>query len=229
MTKKFVPVCLAFVLCAAFLLGVGSVSAQPPLPNKDFKPLKPQLPQPSQGAEQSGLGSPGREIPAWKARLELARLLSFSKKYEQSIAQYQKVIKQKPDLLQARTELARVLFWAGEKEKALVELDKISVDQAGAEAKLLKADLLAGDKKYPQAVKLYRAYLKDQPRDLSARFRLAQALSWSGLYKPAIKEYLAILKEKPEDVQVRRHYAFVLSWDGKFEEAARQLEMTLKD
>jgi tetratricopeptide (TPR) repeat protein len=183
----------------------------------------------STGPKEAGLGGEGDEIPAWRARWELARLLSYTKRYGESLKQYRKLLAEKPGLSEARAEMAKVLYWAGRKTEALKELEQLPGGRASAETKLLKADLMAADKRYPEAINLYRQYLKDKPDDLAARFRLAQVLSWSGKYPLALEEYEAILSQKPDDVQVRRHYAFVLSWAGQFEKAAKELEKTLKD
>lgn len=181
------------------------------------------------GTKDGNLTREGDEIPAWRARWELARLLSYTKRYVESLQQYRKLLAEKPDLSEARAEMAKVLYWSGHKAEALKALEALSNGQITSEAKLLKADLLAGDKKYKEAIKLYREYLKVKPGDLEARFRLAQVLSWDKQYPPALKEFEAILSQKPEDMQVRRHYAFVLSWDGQFEKAAEELKRTLKD
>jgi tetratricopeptide (TPR) repeat protein len=184
---------------------------------------------PAFGPKEAGMESQGDEIPAWRARWELARLLSYTKRYDESLQQYRKLLAEKPGHSQARTEMAKVLFWAGHKSEALKELEQLPGGQASPETKLLKADLMAADKRYPEAIELYRQYLKDKPDDLGARFRLAQVLSWSGQYPPALKEYEIILSQKPDDMQVRRHYAFVLSWAGQFEKAAKELKKTLND
>ncbi len=184
---------------------------------------------PAAGPKEAGLTAEGDEIPAWRARWELARLLSYTKRFDESLKEYRKLLGEKPDLAEARTEMAKVLYWAGHKAEALKTLEQLSGGQTTPETKLLKADLLASDKRYPEAIQLYREYLKGKPADLAVRFRLAQVLSWSGQYPPALQEYETILSQKPDDVQVRRHYAFVLSWAGEFGRAAKELKRTLKE
>lgn len=67
-------------------------------------------------------------IPDWQARLELARILSYMKRYDESIAEYEQVLKEKPDLLAAKAELARVLFWSGQTDKAFKMLRPIPLE-----------------------------------------------------------------------------------------------------
>lgn len=222
----FLPAICALALTMALPWPAGA--GQPAGPPTAVA-AQPDLPAPSRDAAQAELGQPGEEIPAWKARWELARLLSYTKQLDRSAAEYEKLLATRPDLWEARAELAKVLFWAGKRSEALATLEKLPPDKAGDASRLLMADLLAADKSYDRAAALYRAHLKDKPGDLAARFRLAQVLSWAGDYPGSLEQYRLILKERPADIQVRRHYAFVLSWAGRFDEAARELEQTLKD
>ncbi|KMY67648.1 hypothetical protein AAU61_06995 [Desulfocarbo indianensis] len=222
---------LGILVAAALLSLPPAIWAQPRPETGPPEGLagKPELTAPAAGPKEAGMTAEGDEIPGWRARWELARLLSYAKRYDDSLAQYRKLLAEKPRLDQARAEMAKVLYWAGQPGEALAALEQMPAGQASPEAKLLKADLLAADKRYPQALELYRAYLDDKPDDLAARFRLAQALSWTGQYPAALKEYEIILAKQPDDVQVRRYYAFVLSWAGQFARAASELEKTLKD
>jgi tetratricopeptide (TPR) repeat protein len=217
-----VVLALALDLCAGNP-AVGSDKDRPAMQNE------PERIMPSAGPGQAGINDEGNDIPAWRARWELAKLLSYTKRFDESLKQYRKLLAEKPGLDEARAEMAKVLYWAGRKSEALMNLEQLSGGQASSEIKLLKADLLAADKRYPEAIQLYRGYLEEKPGDLAVRFRLAQVLSWAGQYPPALKEYETILAQKPDDVQVRRHYGLVLSWAGQFEKAAKELKMTLKD
>jgi len=81
------------------------------------------IPPSIQGASPSGPKlikvapvKPGEEIPDWVARWELARVLSYAKRYDESITEYEKVLKEKPDLTEAKLEMAKVLFWKGDQK-----------------------------------------------------------------------------------------------------------------
>lgn len=169
------------------------------------------------------------EIPDWQARLELARLLSYTKRYDESIAQYRKLISEKPDLTTARIELARVLFWKGETGEAEKMLDSMPWDALSPEARIDMADIYVVRKEYDTAVKIYTDHLQADPKDHPVRLKLAQVLSWQEKYKPSLEQYELILRHNPEDIQVRRKYAQVLIWDGQFDKAIAQLEQTLRD
>ncbi|MBU1053544.1 MAG: tetratricopeptide repeat protein [Proteobacteria bacterium] len=167
-------------------------------------------------------------IPDWQARWELARVLSYVKRYNESIAEYRKVLKEKPDLYEARSELANVLVWHGKQDEAIKELHLIPIDKTDDKTQLLIADLLVQQKDYKKAGYLYRSYLKKNPHDHKARIKLARILSWTKQYQESLDEYKIILADIPNDIQVRRQYAFVLVWAGKPEDAADELRKTLK-
>jgi tetratricopeptide (TPR) repeat protein len=169
----------------------------------------------------------GEEIPDWLARWELARVLSYVKRYDESIAEYEKVLKEKPDLTEARIEMAKVLFWKGDQKTAARILEQVPPKDMTGETQVLMADLLVARKDYAKAEPLYRSYLDTHPQDQAVRLKLADMLSWQKKYDASLAEYRNILKTRPDDIQVRRRYAFVLIWAGKHAEAAAELKKTL--
>lgn len=169
----------------------------------------------------------GEEIPDWVARLELARVLSYVKRYDESIAEYEKVLKEKPDLAEAKVEMAKVLFWKGDQQAAVRILEQLPPKDITGDTKVLMADLLVAQKDYVKAEPLYKAYLESHPEDQAVRLKLAEMLSWQKKYDASLAEFRKILKARPDDIQVRRRYAFVLIWAGKHSEAAAELKKTL--
>ncbi|MCE5280679.1 MAG: tetratricopeptide repeat protein [Deltaproteobacteria bacterium] len=168
------------------------------------------------------------EIPAWQARLELARTLMILKRYEESLAEFRKVLKVKPDLTAARIEMAKVLYWTGRPREALAELSAVPAGLLGDPEMLLLADLYRIEKRYEEARPLYTGYLKGHPDDQAARLRLAEMLSWMKQYEASLAEYEKILAARPDDIQVRRRYAQVLIWASRYDEAVRELRKTLR-
>lgn len=195
-------------------------AAAPALPEETAPaPIKPVQPAPESIQE---------EIPDWKARWELARLLSYAKRYDESLAEYKAVVEQKPDLWEASVEMAQVMFWSGRQAEASEILEKIPPEHVDESAKLLMADLYVAQKSFGKAEPIYRAYLEAHPQDLEVGIKLADLLSWSKRYEEAIAQYQKILEARPDDVQLRRKYAYVLIWAGRQSEAAVELRKTLK-
>lgn len=169
------------------------------------------------------------EIPEWQARLELARLLGYTGRYQESVEQYRQVIQEKPDLMEARLELARVLYWKGDTLEAEEMFASVPDEDLSPKARLEMADIYVARQEYDSAVKIYQDHLHKNPGDEEVRFKLAQVLSWQGDYEASISQYRRVLQDRPQDVQVRRKYAQVLIWAERFDEAISQLEKTLED
>lgn len=169
----------------------------------------------------------GEAVPDWQARLELARLLSYMKRYDESLAEYEKVLREKPDSVEARAEMGQVLFWSDKRNEALKTLELVPLEKMDDQTRTVLADLYGAQKKYDQAEALYRAYLDKHPEDWGTRLKLADLLSWSKRYRESLTQYEIILQARPDDLQVRRKYALVLSWAGRKAEAVKELRRTL--
>lgn len=170
---------------------------------------------------------PADEVPDWMARLEMARLLSYTERYEESLGAYRKVLEERPDLHEARVEAARVAGWAGRTEAAEEFLKGIPADQRPAESLLLLARAHITREEYAKARPMLLEYLQAHPDDMQARLLLAEMLSWMSKYDDSLAQFERILDARPDDIHVRRKYGFVLGWDGQRDKAIRQLERTL--
>ncbi len=169
----------------------------------------------------------GTEIPDWQARLELARLLSYTQRYDESIEEYKKVLHAKPDLPEARTEMARVLYWSGRTEEAFDLFRDIPQDRLPEEDRLVLADLYLSNEEYGKAETIYREHLAKNPGDLPVKHKMAQLLSWTEKYDESLRLYADILRSRPDDIQIRREYAYVLIWSGRHTEAIAELQKSL--
>jgi len=188
-------------------------------PETGVAPIQPVQPAPESLQE---------EIPDWKARWELARLLSYVKRYEESLVEYERVLEEKPDLWEAKVELAQVLYWSGRQSEASRTLEAIPAGHMDERARLLMADLYVARKAYDKAEPIFRDHLKAHPEDYRAAVKLADVLSWTRRYEEAILLYKEVLNARPDDIQIRRKYAYVLIWAGRQWEAAAELRKTLK-
>ena len=171
--------------------------------------------------------TPSEVIPDWVARWELARCLTILKRYDEAIADYQILLKEKPELHKARLECAQALIWSDKKTEADALLEKIDASQFTLPEQGALADLYVILKKYALAAPLYRAVLAATPEDHKTRLKLAEMLSWEKKYAESLTEYTTLLKALPEDQQIRRKYALVLIWNGQHEAAIPELRKTL--
>lgn len=179
----------------------------------------------TQAANQNGEGD---EISDWQARLELARVLSYLKRYDESLQEYQQLIQAHPEAVEARIEMAKVLFYQNRTDEALAEFSKIPSQKINDATWVLIADIYRQMKQYQEAERIYSQYLNKKPQDDKVRLKLAELLSWQKRYNESIHHYQIILSHRPNDIQVRRRYAQVLTWMGQDEEAVEEWRKTLK-
>ena len=168
------------------------------------------------------------EVPDWVARWELARTLAYAKRYDQSVAEYRKLLKEKPGLVKAQIEMAKILVAQKKNQEALAALQGVDAGQLDTDSLLAMADMCRDRKSYDKAAPYYRSYLAKRPDDHRARLRYAEMLSWEKHYDESLSEYRVILAALPDDMQVRRKYAMVLSWAKRYNEAAEELRRTLR-
>lgn len=211
-----------------FLSVAGSVIAQP------AESLLPILPQPEPPKSMPVVQRPpprplpfGEPIPDWQARWELAQALSYLKRYDESLAEFRKVLTERPTDAAVRQNYGQVLLWAGRTEDAYTELNAVPPEQLSRAGELALADTLVARKDYERAEKIFATQLQRAPDDQLTRFKLAEILSWTKRYDASLALYREILAARPDDLQVRRRYALVLLWSGRSEEAAAELRRTL--
>jgi tetratricopeptide (TPR) repeat protein len=168
-------------------------------------------------------------IPDWQARWELARALSYLKRYDESIAEYRKVMAARPADLAVRQDYGQVLLWAGRAEESYAELSRIPANQLTPAEALAVADTQVARKQYAEAEAIYRGHIQRDPGDQLTRLKLAEILSWTKRYDESLQLYRTILAELPDDVQVRRRYALVLLWAGRPEDSAAEPRRTITE
>jgi thioredoxin-like negative regulator of GroEL len=184
------------------------------------------VPSPSTTAASSPTEA---DISDTAARLELAKVLTYDKKYAEAMDVYRQILATEPDNLEAKIGLSEVLYWSGNSEAAAATLKGVPEDKLDDKGKLMLADLFVAKKDYEPAIRIFSTYLNRKPDDWAVRLKLADVQSWTKQYPEAIASYEAILKARPHDRQVRRKYGIVLSWAGQNEKAAEQLRQSLNE
>jgi thioredoxin-like negative regulator of GroEL len=202
----------ALICCAA--LPAATRAAEAPAP---------------EGSAIPGPSLTATEMSDTATRLELAKILSYDKKYSEAIDAYRQVLGNEPENLEAKIGLSEVLYWSGNIEAAAAALEGIPEGKLDDKAKLMLGDLFVAKKNYEQAVGIFSAYLEKKPDDLGVRLKLADTQTWMRRYPDAIANYQLILKVRPNDRQLRRKYGMVLSWAGQNEKAAEELRKSLNE
>jgi tetratricopeptide (TPR) repeat protein len=137
------------------------------------------------------------------AALQLARVLSWSKSYDDSVRAYDEFIAAYPSEIVAKQERARVLSWAKRYPEAL----------AGYEDAIAKASECVG---------------MDCPNERALRMEYARVLSWSGRYEQSLAEYeklqLPAVPRNEDDRRAALERARVLAWSKRYQEARQQFE-----
>jgi tetratricopeptide (TPR) repeat protein len=173
-----------------------------------------------------------------QTRLERARVLSWAQKYDASIREYEALMQdleaspaQGVSSREIRVEIAKVASWARNYDRSLAELSKIIPEKPTAEdapALLLKARVLAYQRRYSQSIDTYNAVLALSPRDKDARLGKAQTLYWSGdlnQSRPMLRE---IVLSDPSNADAKLSLASVEHGTGNSRKAISLLK-TLPD
>ena len=156
----------------------------------------------------SATAAPSRteaEMSDTATRLELAKVLTYDKRYAEAMETYRQVLAAEPENLEAKIGLSEVLYWTGNSEAAAAMLKGVPEDKLDDKGKLMLADLDVAKKEYEPAIRIFSTYLERKPDDWVIRLKLADVQSWTKRYPEAIASYEAILKARPHDRQVRRN------------------------
>ncbi|MCA9665612.1 MAG: tetratricopeptide repeat protein [Myxococcales bacterium] len=132
-------------------------------------------------------------------QLKRARVLSWARRYDESVAAYRAYLRARPKDPKALLEMAAVLGWQASKAKR------------------------------EHAALLYKRYLLDNPQDCQTRVKLGRLRYWMGQYKRAVAEFRRCLSSNPGDDELRELLAHVLAESGDLRAAKDQLEKLSKD
>lgn len=87
---------------------------------------------------------------------QLAVVQGWQKRYDRSIATWEKALKLAPRCGECRVGLARVLFWSGERAKALTRLEQaLAANPSDVDALILRGDVLAASGRTEEAKDSY--------------------------------------------------------------------------
>ena len=133
-------------------------------------------------------------------RLELARVLSWSGKLDESVPQFRAVLAEQPDNFDAALGLAYVTAWQGHSAEALAAFEKLLQRRPDSrEAQLGHAQVLSWSGHADQALPLLEAMAKESPNDRE----IASVLQSVGDSLRQQKEEQRVAAAGPESLQQR--------------------------
>jgi len=181
----------------------------------------------------------GRDPSNLPAKLQIARVLSWSKNYQEAAQQYEEVLAVEPANAGVRLEKARVLSWAKLFAEALTEYERILKD-AGRdsqvnvdEVRLEYARVLSWAERYEDSLTQFDLLLPDgavrEPKDKTILIEKAKVLAYAKHFDRSIAAYDQALVVAPGDQEVLLSKGQTLYWAGHLDEAAATLRPLLQE
>lgn len=159
------------------------------------------------------------------AHASLSQILIWSKRYTEAIGYIKLALSKKEDL-KLRFLYGQALLFSGRSQEAQEALkDVIAQDPENIEAKTYLADALSYNKKFDEAISLYKEALRER-EDLEVKRKLADVLSWDRKYRPALDLYDELLAEE-DDLKIRLQKARVLGWARKHNQSLKEYQKIL--
>ena len=137
----------------------------------------------------------------------LAQFLASRKSKEAAIKKLRQFIKQQPDMTDLQLSLARLYLADKQKDKAMQALqaliDSQGVEPAGLKARVMLAQIIAGDNMDDARVPaLLKEVLDENPRDNDALLLKGKLAANHKDYVGAINDFRSILKDQPNNTEV---------------------------
>lgn len=185
-----------------------------------------------------------REPANEKAKLQIARVLSWSKNYADSITEYAELLRTSPGNQQARLEKARVLSWSNNFEASIAEYKRVLADAEAAqkatpaqppiaigEARLELARVLSWAQHYDESLAQLALLLPEGQKpvatDKPVLVQKARVLSYARRYDDSTKAYDQALVLDPGDFEAKLGKAQTIYYSGRLDDAAVLLRALL--
>jgi tetratricopeptide (TPR) repeat protein len=145
----------------------------------------------------AALSAQRRAAESRRIRAEYASVLLQSKKYDEAIVEYRRLVSAEPNRFEYRMGLARALAWSKQHRAAENELSRLRAQQPGhAEvAQLTRTVRAALDPSSAEA----RSWVTHDPRHLPYRIQLARAYAREGKARQAAAEFDTIFRSGARD------------------------------
>lgn len=173
------------------------------------------------------------------AKLQIARVLSWSKNYQEAAEQYDEILSTRPSDAGIRLEKARVLSWAKLFPQSITEYERVLKD-AGPDSqvdrnqvRLEYARVLSWAGRYEDSLAQFDLLLppnaKPEPKDKDALLEKAKVLAYAKHFDRSITTYDQALSVAPGDQDVLLNKGQTLYWAGQLDEAEATLRPLLHE
>ncbi|MGI9101624.1 MAG: tetratricopeptide repeat protein [Terriglobales bacterium] len=180
--------------------------------------------------------------PDINVRVDLARVLSWAGKLDESLAAYREILATNPDNYDAALGMAQVTAWQGHSDEALAQFDALLKRRPDSrEAQVGRAQVLSWSGHSKEAIPLLEEMLKARPQDReiagilqsvqdAARQQEQQQRAASlaaADVQERIRHFEAVLQQKPNDSDTLRQLGDSSAQLGKFPQAISYYQKAL--
>lgn len=124
-------------------------------------------------------------------------------KFLDSVKQYEHVLRQNPEHINALNNLGLVYSILGEKQRAIELFNRVlEIDSENIKARINLGNVFLSTKDLVEAEKIYRSAISLDATDISPRLNLGVVYYERGDFKRAKQEWKALLKDNPDNIRV---------------------------
>ncbi|MGQ9630678.1 MAG: tetratricopeptide repeat protein [bacterium] len=168
----------------------------------------------------------------FQTRKELALLLSWRRRFDEAIAEYNTMLQERPNDVETMNGLARVISWKGNYEEALdIYRQILELDPKYNKARLGISSIYGWQQKYDASISIAEEVFENDPNKEDRRYayyQLGRVYSWKGDYEKAIETYKEVLSREPDDVYANVGIGRVYNWQGDYDRAVQYYLRALK-
>lgn len=163
-----------------------------------------------------------------EARISLADILSWQKKYDESIDEYKKVLKIEPNNLEARRKLADVMSWDKRYAEAVKLYDEVLNREENIKARLQKARVLGWARKYRESLEEYKKILDIQYDELIELEMNTKKAYWNNRAERAILYYRELIEKDNRNLEARFDLSQIYCYQSMWKDAIKEFEGILE-
>ncbi|MFT5207887.1 MAG: putative Zn-dependent protease [Candidatus Omnitrophota bacterium] len=157
--------------------------------------------------------------------MALAQSQYQSNRVDEADQTFREILRRHPGHVKATTNYIYFLADHDRADEAMRLMNSLDVRSVWLE--VLKADLLAGQLRYKEAITLVLKALKDEIDDRDLLLRLARFYSWDRQYDASVVSYENLIRANSNWILPQRELARVLGWMREYEKSLEQYQLII--